>query len=79
MSGDIKRYPRMRGKRVDSTHIFILFASDFQCYTEVTSVVPQDISITATHRDIASYLHSFKNIMLNVTCFVYMIFNNIYM
>ena len=41
----------MRRKSVDSTHIFIQFASEFQCYTEVISVVPQDISVKATHRD----------------------------
>ena len=35
----------------DSTHIFIQFASEFQCYTEVISVVPQDISVKATHRE----------------------------
>ena len=41
----------MRRKSVDSTHIFIQFASEFQCYTEVISVVPQDISVKATHRE----------------------------
>ena len=54
----------MRRKSADSTHIFIQFASDFQCYTEVISVVPQDISVKATHRgfDIAFSLsfHLFR-------------------
>ena len=46
----MKKYRRKRWKSVDSTHIFIQFASDHQCCTDDISVVPQDISVKATHR-----------------------------
>ena len=51
LQSEMKRYRWMRRKSVDSTHIFIQFASEFQCYTEVISVVPQDISVKAIHRE----------------------------
>ena len=48
----MKRYSRKRWKSVDSTHIFIQFASELQCCTGDISVVPQDVSVKATHRAI---------------------------
>ena len=50
----MKRYRRKRWKSVDSTHIFIQFSSELQCCTNDISVVPQDISVKATHRGTAT-------------------------
>ena len=47
----MKRCRRKRWKSADPTHIFIQFASELQCCTEDISVVPQDISVKATHRE----------------------------
>ena len=49
----MKKYRRKRWKSVDSTHIFIQFASELQCCCDDISVVPQDISVKATHREAA--------------------------
>ena len=50
LPSELKIYRWMRQKGVDLPHIFIQFASELQCYTEVISVAPQDISVKATHR-----------------------------
>ena len=52
----MKRCRRKRWKSADSTHIFIQFASELQCCTEDISVVPQDISVKATHRAYLSFI-----------------------
>ena len=61
LSDKMKKYRRKRWKSVDSTHIFIQFASDHQCCTDDISVVPQDISVKATHRDSESLVCRYGN------------------